>query len=135
MALSPEAIRLRVRGRLQEQRVLVEDLLRQREQLAGSLFVRFGLCGKPGCVCRSGQKHGPYYVLSTRSGGRGGFAYLEADRLGEARELVRAYREYRAGMRRLRKVNEQLVALLRRYQEATSRRGSRRVGLPAQAQA
>jgi hypothetical protein len=135
MALSPEAIRLRVRGRLQEQRVLVEDLLRQREQLAGSLFVRFGLCGKPGCVCRSGQKHGPYYVLSTRSGGRGGFAYLEADRLGEARELVRAYREYRAGMRRLRKVNEQLVALLRRYQEATSRQGSRRVGLPAQAQA
>ena len=135
MALSPDEIRSRVRGRLQEQRVLVEDLLRQREQLAGSLFVRFGVCGKQACVCRTGQKHGPYYVLSTRSGGKGGFSYLEPERLTEARELVEAYREFRAGMRRLKKVNEQLVALLRRYQEATSRRGSRRVGVPVQPQA
>jgi hypothetical protein len=115
MALTPDEIRQRVRTSLQEQRELVAELLRRREQLAGSLFVRFGVCGKEGCVCRTGQKHGPYYVLSTRSGGRGGFAYLEAARLPEARALVKAYREYRAGMRRLRRVNDQLVALLRRY--------------------
>lgn len=135
MALTPDEIQKRVRARLQQQRALVEELLRRREQLAGSLFVRFGVCGKEGCVCRTGQKHGPYYVLSTRSGGRGGFAYLESERLREARELVRSYRDYRSGMRRLRKVNEQLVALLRRYQEATTRRGSRRVGIGLQAQA
>lgn len=132
---SADDIRARVRARLQEQRALVEDLLRRREQLAGSLFVRFGVCGKEGCVCRTGQKHGPYYVLSTRSGGRGGFSYLEASRLGEARELVKAYRDYRAGMRRLRKVGEQLVALLRQYQAATTRQGTRRVGLPLRSQA
>lgn len=135
MALTADEIQKRVRTRLVEQRRLVEQLLERREQLAGSLFVRFGVCGKESCVCRSGQKHGPYYVLSTRSGGRGGFAYLEAERLAEARELVTSYREYRSGMRRLRKVNEQLVALLRRYQEATARRGSRRVGIGLQAQA
>jgi len=135
MALTPDEIRQRVRTRLQEQRALVEELLRRREQLAGSLFVRFGVCGKQGCVCRTGQKHGPYYVLSTRSGGRGGFSYLEADRLREARELVKSYRDYRAGMRRLRKLNEDLVAQLRRYQEATTRRGSRRLGVALQAQA
>jgi len=129
MALTPDEIRQRVRTSLQEQRELVAELLRQREQLAGSLFVRFGVCGKEGCVCRTGQKHGPYYVLSTRSGGKGGFAYLEAERLAEARELVKAYRDYRAGMRRLRRVNDQRVALLRRYQEAITRRGSRRVGV------
>jgi uncharacterized protein DUF6788 len=133
MALTPDEIRQRVRTSLQDQRELVAELLQRREQLAGSLFVRFGVCGKQGCVCRTGQKHGPYYVLSTRSGGKGGFAYLEAARLAEARELVKAYREYRAGMRRLRRVNEQLVALLRRYQEAVTHRGSRRLGvnLPA----
>ena len=127
--MQPDDIRQRVRARLQEQRALVEDLLRRREQLAGSLFVRFGVCGKEGCACRAGRKHGPYYVLSTRSGGRGGFAYLEASQMSEARELVKAYREYRAGMRRLRAVGEQLVSLLRRYQEATARQGTRRVGL------
>lgn len=135
MALTPNEIRQRVRARLLEQRTLVERLLRRREQLAGSLFVRFGVCGKEGCVCRTGQKHGPYYVLSTRSGGRGGFAYLEAGRLPEARALVTAYRDYRDDMRRLRRVNEQLVSLLRRYQDATTRRGSRRVGVAVQAQA
>ena len=133
--MTPDEIRQRVRARLQEQRALVEDLLRQREQLAGSLFVRFGVCGKEGCVCRTGQKHGPYYVLSTRSGGKGGFAYLEASQMEEARELVRAYRGYRAGMQRLRKVGEQIVVLLRRYQEASFRKGTRRVGLPSQPRA
>jgi hypothetical protein len=42
MALTPDEIRQRVRTSLQEQRELVADLLRRREQLAGSLFVRFG---------------------------------------------------------------------------------------------
>jgi hypothetical protein len=133
--MTPDEIRERVRARLQEQRDLVGSLLRQRAQLAGSLFVRYGVCGKEGCVCRTGQKHGPYYVLSTRSAGRGGFSYLDAERLGEARELVKAYREFRADMRRLRRVNEQLVVLLRRFQEASMRQGSRRVGVAPQAQA
>ncbi len=133
--MTPEDIRDRVRTRLAEQRTLVEQLLRRREQLSGSLFVRFGVCGKSGCACQSGRKHGPYYVLSTRSGGRGGFAYLDEQQLAEARALVKASREYRAGMRRLRKVGEQIVVLLRRYQDATTRRGSRRVGLPPAAQA
>ncbi|MFN8092009.1 MAG: DUF6788 family protein [Vicinamibacteria bacterium] len=133
--MSTEAIRQRVRTKLQEQRELVEEMLRRREQLAGSLFVRFGTCGKETCVCRTGQKHGPYYVLSTRSAGRGGFSYLDEQQMAEAKALVKAYREYRAGMRRLARVGEQLVVLLRRYQEATTREGTRRVGLPPQAQA
>ena len=48
---------------------------------------------------------------------------------------MKASREYRAGMRRLRKVGEQIVVLLRRYQDATTRQGSRKVGLTPQAQA
>jgi hypothetical protein len=48
---------------------------------------------------------------------------------------VKAYRDFRTGMRRLKKVGEQLVVLLRRYQEATTRQGTRRVGLPPQLQA
>ncbi len=133
--MTPDGIRQRVRTRLAEQRTLVEDLLERRELLSGSLFVRFGVCGKENCACRGGQKHGPYYVLSTRSGGRGRFAYLDESQMAEARSLVKAFREYRAGMRRLRRVGEQIVVLLRRYQDATARQGSRRVGLPPESQA
>jgi len=130
--MSPEEIRRRVRDKLQEQRELVEELLHEREQLRGSLFARWAVCGKEGCACRQGRKHGPYYVLSTRSGGKGGFAYLDGDRAVEARELVKRHQAFKTGMRRLRRVGEQLVVLLRRYQEAMGRQGGRRVGVPAQ---
>ena len=130
--LTPETLRQRVRARLQEQRTLIERLLRRRELVAGSLFMRWGVCGKKGCVCQTGQKHGPYYVLSRRSGGRGGFTYLDESQMAEARSLVKAHRQYRADLGRLRKVNEQLVELLRRYQEATARKGDRRLGVPGQ---
>jgi hypothetical protein len=125
----PEAIRARALARLAEQRLLAQSLLRVREQVQGSLFERYGECGKPGCACREGHRHGPYHVLSTRGAGGSGFSYLEGERVAEARELVDRYREFRAGLRRLRKLNAEIVTLLKRYQGAMSRRGVRRLGL------
>lgn len=128
-----EAIRRQVRIRLREQGVLVRLLLQQREQLQGSLFPRYGVCGKQACVCRTGRRHGPYYVLSSRSAGRGTFAYLDAAEVAQARDLLRRHREFRRGMARLRKLNADLVALLRRYQQAVVRRGGERMGIPSHA--
>jgi hypothetical protein len=127
--LNAERVRRRVQEKLEEQRALVRDLLERREQLRGSLFARYGVCGKENCACRTGRRHGPYYVLSTRTGGKGGFAYLEGPRAEEARALVNRHREWKAGLRRLRRVNTELLALLRRYQQAMSRQGGRRMGL------
>lgn len=130
--LNAERVRRRVQEKLEEQRALVRDLLERREQLRGSLFARYGVCGKESCACRTGRRHGPYYVLSTRTGGKGGFAYLEGPRAEEARALVNRHREWKAGLRRLRRVNTELLALLRRYQQAMSRQGGRRMGLAPQ---
>jgi hypothetical protein len=127
MIRDAEGLRKRVRVRLTEQRALVRSLLRQRELLQGSVFARYGECGKEGCACRQGRKHGPYYVFSMRSGGKGSFAYLDGARLDEARTLVGRYREFRRGLRRLKKLNLELVDLLRRYQETMTRKGGRRL--------
>lgn len=124
-----EAIRRQVRIRVREQGMLVRLLLQQREQLQGSLFPRYGLCGKPTCVCRTGRRHGPYYVLSSRTAGRGAFAYLDADDVVRARDLLRRHREFRRGMARLRRMNADLVTLLRRYQQAVVKRGGERMGI------
>ena len=133
--ITAEELRGRVRQTLAEQRRLVARLLRQRAQLQGSLLVRHMECGKPGCVCHTGRKHGPYFVLSNRSGGRGGYAYLDAARASRARALVRRYRDFRRGLQRLQKVNVELVALLRRYQRAQLKRTGRRLGVPVSARA
>ena len=123
------ALRKRVQAHLAEQRELVRTLLRLRAQLQGSVFTRYGECGKAGCACQQGQKHGPYYVLSTRVRGLSGFAYLEGDKAEEARRLVERHKEFQARLRRLRRVNTDLVALLRRYQQQMARQGNRRLGL------
>jgi len=128
-----ETIRRQARARLREQGTLVRLLLRQREQLQGSLFPRYGLCGKPTCVCRTGRRHGPYYVLSSRTAGRGAFAYLDAEEVARARDLLSRHREFRRGLARLRKISADLVALLRRYQRAVIRRGGERMGIASHA--
>jgi hypothetical protein len=127
--VDPETLRARVRARLADQRTLVLRLLHLREQLPGSLFARYGTCGKEACACRTGRKHGPYFVLSTRSGGKGGFQYLEDAQAQKARGLVERHREFQEGLRRLRRVNSELVSLLRRYQAAMARRSRRRLGV------
>jgi hypothetical protein len=126
-----ETLRARVRARLAEQRALVLRLLHLREQLPGSLFARYGTCGKEACSCRTGAKHGPYFVLSTRSGGKGGFQYLEETEVRFAKGLVARHREFQEGLRRLRKVNAELIVLLRRYQAAMARKGRRRMAATA----
>jgi hypothetical protein len=130
--MTPELLRDRIRETLAEQRRLVAALLRLREQLQGSLFVRYGQCGKAGCACQTeGRRHGPYYVLSTRTGGRGSFSYLDASAARDARQRVAHYRSFRAGLKGLQRVNGSLVVLLRRYQQAQLRKTVRRLGLPA----
>jgi hypothetical protein len=130
--MTPDLLRVRIRETLAQQRRLVASLLRLREQLHGSLFVRYAQCGKSGCTCRiEGRGHGPYYVLSTRSGGRGSFSYLDAPTARGAREQVARYREFKAGLKALQRVNGALVGLLRRYQQAQLRKTVRRLGLPA----
>jgi len=128
-----ETIRDRIRTHLGDQQSLVRSLLALREQIQGSLIERYGVCGKAGCACRQGERHGPYYVLSTRSAGRGGFAYLEAGQARRARGLVRRNREFRRGLKRLRSMNQGLVVLLKRYQTRVSTESGRRLGLEPQA--
>jgi hypothetical protein len=129
----PEDLRRRVRARLGEQRKVVRSLLEARAQLSGSLFTRHGRCGKPGCACRRGQGHGPYYVLSQRSRGKGAFEYLDATRARQARGLVARGRSFRVGLRRLQKLNLELLDLLRRYRIAMASRGGQRLGVVANA--
>jgi hypothetical protein len=123
-----QRIRLKTQRLIAEQRAQVQELLRLREHLGGSLIVRWAVCGKEGCACRRGQRHGPYYILSTRSGGKGGYTYLPEPQVARAQDLVERHRRFQAGLKRLRRLNEDLVLSLRRYREATGRKALRALG-------
>jgi|SRR5579862_2728342 hypothetical protein len=127
--MNDAALRQRIRTTLIEQRALVGQLLGLRDQLRGSLFVRYAECGKEGCACRLGAKHGPYYVFSARTAAQQDFSYVQGRKLSEVRSLVQRYKAFKDGLRRLRKVNADLVTLLARYQRAMIKKGGRRVGV------
>jgi hypothetical protein len=131
--MNDSLLRQRIRSTLLEQRALVGRLLGLREQLRGSLFVRYAECGKEACSCRTGPKHGPYYVLSARTAVQQDFSYVQGRKLSEVRSLVQRYKAFKDGLRRLRKVNADLVTLLARYQRAMIKKGGRRVGVGASA--
>jgi hypothetical protein len=129
--LDAASLRKQVERHLARQRALVKELLALREQVQGSVFARYGTCGKEGCGCRTGKGHGPYTVLSTRGGGKAAFVYLRRDQARDARQLVAAARTYRQGMGQLKAINETLLDLMRRYQRAVARTAGRRMGIQA----
>jgi hypothetical protein len=47
---------------------LLRQLAVSPELLRASFVERFTTCGKPNCVCASGQKHGPFYYLVANLG-------------------------------------------------------------------
>jgi hypothetical protein len=127
----PASLRRQVEKQLARQRELVQELLALREQVPGSVFARYGTCGKASCACRTGQGHGPYTVLSTRGGGGASFVYLRRGQARSARALVAAGRSYRQGMKQLKAINESLLDLMRRYQKAVARSSGRKLGVRA----
>jgi hypothetical protein len=114
-----------IETKLGEHVALVRSLLGEQEQLQGTLISRYVRCGKPGCACAKEPSHGPYVVLSNRSGGFGQFQYLRGGEVAVARELVSRHRRFRKGLRRLRGVNVRLQGLLARYAAEATRRGAR----------
>jgi len=118
-----------IRDRLLEQESLVDSLLQEKEQIKGSLFSRFAVCGKQNCACAQGEKHGPYYVLSSRSGGSGAFVYLKEDQVGRVRELVTRHRRFRKGLKRLKGLSSKLQTLFEKYENSATLAGSRRAGV------
>ena len=92
-----------MRARLAEQRDAGASLLAPARAAPGLAASRATAraARRPARAAR-GPKHGPYFVLSTRSGGRGGFEYLEDAQAGRgARDLVERHREFQDGLRRL----------------------------------
>lgn len=118
-----------IRSRLIEHESLVDALLQEREQIRGSLFSRFAVCGKTQCACAQGEKHGPYYVLSTRSAGSGAFVYLKEDQVSRVRDLVNRHRKFKKGLKRLKGLSSKLQEMFERYETTASRAGSKQAGI------
>jgi len=70
----------------------LRNLLRSFPVLAGSLVKQYVVCGKPGCRCQRGQKHGPLYYLYWKEQGRSRSLYVPRATVAEMRRQIQNYR-------------------------------------------
>jgi hypothetical protein len=84
---SPKAQQLTMR-----RQKLVQQLRGLGPVLRASLIERFTQCGKSGCKCMRGEKHGPsYYLTVSYAKGRTRQVYVPKDLLPLAENWVRNY--------------------------------------------
>ncbi len=82
--------------------------------LQGTLVALYRRCGKKGCRCERGEKHGPAYCLSYKEGGVTRMVYIPASRLEEVRKGVEAFSRYWELGVKLARLNLEIMGLRRR---------------------
>jgi len=82
--------------------------------LQGSLVTLYRKCGKKGCRCERGEKHGPAYYLSYKEGGVTRMVYIPVSRLEEVKKAMEAFSRYwELGVKRSR-LNREYMGMGRR---------------------
>ena len=75
------------------------------EPLPGSVVLQFVRCGKPGCSCNYGQRHGPYFYRVWREGGKVCKAYVKITDLEKVREQTQLYEVLADELKRLKQLH------------------------------
>lgn len=93
--------------------------------LRASLGSRFTQCGKPGCKCMRGQKHGPsYYVSVTLAPGKTRQLYVRREDLTTVKRWIGNYKRMWQGLEEISAINFEILRTLH-LGSAAKRRGAR----------
>jgi len=101
--------------RLEREKIkLLREIQGCSRMLQGSLVALYRRCGKKGCHCERGEKHGPAYCLSYKEGGVTQMVYIPASRLKEVKRSMEAFSRYWELGVRLSRLNLEAMGLRRR---------------------
>ena len=90
----------------------VEQLARLGPVLRASLIERFTQCGKGGCKCMQGEKHGPaYYLTVSHAKGKTRQVYVPKDLQPLAEMWVRNYHQALTVLEEISSINLELIRL------------------------
>lgn len=93
-------------------RKLVQQLCGLGPVLRASLIERFTQCGKPGCKCMQGEKHGPsYYLTVSYAKGRTRQIYVPKDLQPLAEQWVHNYHQALTVLEEISGINLELIRL------------------------
>jgi hypothetical protein len=104
---------------------LARRLGRGGEIMKGSLVMRATRCGRAGCKCAKGEKHGPYLYVSVFREGRTRSVYVPQHLEGEVRRWVESAKQLERDVAEITWLN---ADLLRRARESSGKAVPKRAG-------
>jgi hypothetical protein len=104
-------LRQRVRALERERRALLRSVLKPGPMVSGGLVERWVVCGRKGCRCQAGERHGPYYYRSVLKPEGPRLEYVGKIGTRDV-PLLKRYQGYQRQMARLNAVQRELVGLL-----------------------
>jgi len=105
---------------------LARRLGRRGEIMKGSLVMRATRCGRPGCKCAQGEKHGPYLYVSVFREGRTRSVYVPQHMEREVRRWVESARQLEGDVAAITWLNAELLRRARK--EGAKGRSGRSTG-------
>jgi len=97
---------------LHERRKAVQRVGDVAETLRASLLERMTQCGKPGCKCMRGDKHGPaYYLTVSYAQGKTRQVYVGKARKRLAEAWIRNYHRVWEALEEISRINLELLRL------------------------
>jgi hypothetical protein len=88
------------------------------KMLPGVVRPQWVRCGRPGCRCVQGERHGPYYYRFWREAGKLKKAYVRPADLEQVRAWCEAHRQARQELRAGWEIWRGLLAALRQLEQA-----------------
>lgn len=105
-------------NRLAKERTEYEiTIMKHNSLIKGSLVEQYKVCGKKGCRCRKGEKHGPYYYLSNKVQGKTQLLPVTKEH-SKIKQKALNYREFRKAREKWVKVNASMLHLIDQIEEA-----------------
>ena len=109
-SLRPDEIRKIIWSLSVRRSRLQKKLSTPPHMIEGCIHKIYKKCGNPKCYCATGKKHGPYWAISKKTGGKTKLTYISDT--GIVKKAF-AYKRYNKDLARLRKINEKIFHWLR----------------------
>lgn len=105
-----QAKKISTRVLRQQRRAVLRQLPDLQEILRGSLMERYVTCGKPGCKCARGERHGPVWYLSvTLKVGKTVGRQVPVEQLAGVRGWLENYRQLKESLETICEINWELL--------------------------
>ena len=104
---------------MKERDKLIWDLFNSMpvDMIAANLSYVFRSCGKQGCKCTTGEKHGPYPAIQLKIKNKRTIKMIKKNDIDEVEKKVNRYKEYQDGLAKINKLHKEIHELLKEIRD------------------